>query len=521
MKLLVERGGADLGGCGLSRDTRGLGRWLWVAVVLLWAANSLQTFADPDLWGHLQFGLEHTQTGRVARFDPYSYTAAGAAWTNHEWLTEWSFGIAYSQMGAAGLMLLRSALLAATVTAVGVICARRRTPAWAIVLLAMFGITVMAQFFRVRPQMYTYALMAWLLVTCDGYRPDKRWRLCLIPFLILAWTNLHAGFVAGLGIFGAFWLSFAFPAWRDGRRNELIFLAAVLAASLGATLINPYGFDYWRYVLFAITLPRPAITEWQPVFAHNHALVTIYLAAAVAPATAWLLSTRKGHWAETAVFVLGVALAGKHVRHVPFLMLFGSLVFLRRVPEALEIWGPRLRRRIAAWAETRFPADASGSEVSWPRFGLGLLLFAAAVGGSWKAGHSLAAIPREGALVVSARDYPVQAVEFLRENNISGNLDAGFNWGEYCIFQALPPVSRVLRRPVRDGLPARGLAVGVDHRGGRGIPPTPGGLSHRNCTRAAGGRVRHVGRRPRRHGGDLPRLHGRESFFAARRKPTR
>jgi hypothetical protein len=414
-------------------------RWVLAAVLLLWGANSLQTFADPDLWGHLQFGLEHAASGQLARIDPYSYTAGGAEWTNHEWLTEWTFGVCYSQLGTAGLMLLRAALLASTLTAVGVICVRRRAPGWAILLLAMFGISVIAQFFRVRPQMYTYMLMAWLLVICDSHRLGKRWGLCLVPVLILAWTNLHAGFVAGLGIFGVFWLSFVIEAWRDSRRGrELAFLFAVLAAAFAVTLVNPYGLEYWRYVLFAITLPRPAITEWQPVFDHNGNLVAIYLAAAIIPAIAWLFSTRKGAWAETAVFALGAVIAGRHVRHVPFLMLFGSLVFLRRAPEAVAIWGPRLRRRIADWTEKNFPAESQGDAINWAGFGAFLLVFAAGVGGIWKAGHTLAAMPREGSLVVSAKDYPVQAVEFLRENGISGNLDCGFNWGEYCIFKLYP-----------------------------------------------------------------------------------
>jgi hypothetical protein len=177
-------------------------RWTWMAVGLLFLANSLQTLADPDLWGHLKFGLMHLEEGELARVDPYSYTAQGAEWTNHEWLTEWSFGVAYTPAGATGLMLLRAALLAATVAAVGVICYRRKLPPWAILVLAMVGVSVIAQFFRVRPQMYTYALMAWLLVICDGHRTGRRWGLCLVPLLILVWTNLHGGFVAGLGVFG-------------------------------------------------------------------------------------------------------------------------------------------------------------------------------------------------------------------------------------------------------------------------------------------------------------------------------
>jgi hypothetical protein len=420
-----------------NRPARSAWVWTGVAILVLFAGNALHTMADPDLWGHLRFGLAHREEGRLARVDPYSYTAPGAEWTNHEWLTEWSFAAAYSAGGAAGLMVLRGLLLAAAFTAVGVICYRRKLPPMAVLVLAIFGITVMSQFFRVRPQMFTYAAMAWLLVICDGHRPGKRVGLCLVPLLILAWTNLHAGFVAGLGVFGVFWLSFVVEAWRsersDERTRELKFLGAVMAACWAATLVNPYGIDYWRYVLFAVTLPRPAITEWRSVFTHNGVLQACYLASAIVPAALWLASSRKRFWAETAVFAIGVVLAGRHVRHLPFLMLFGSLVYARRIPEVWAVLETRLPRRPAQLSDS--PAV---QPTPWPALAFLLLLLMAGVGGGWKLGRNLAALPQDGALVVSTEDYPVQAIEFMLHNGVAGNLDCGFNWGEYCIFKLHP-----------------------------------------------------------------------------------
>lgn len=416
--------------------------WIWtcVAIVVLFAGNAIHTMADPDLWGHLRFGLTHLEEGRLARVDPYSYTAAGKAWTNHEWLTEWSFGVAYSAGGANGLMLLRAVLLALTITAIGVICYRRNLSPAATLVLAIFGITVLAQFFRVRPQMYTYTFMAWLLVICDGHRPGKRWGLSLVPLLILAWTNLHAGFVAGLGVFGVFWLGFVAEAWRGpDRRRELKFLAAVMAAAWAVTLVNPYGWHYWRYVYFAVTLPRPAITEWRSVFTHNHVLQLCYLASAIVPIVLWAFSSRKRFWAETAVFALGIALAGKHVRHLPFLMLFGALVYARRWPEVWKAHAPRLKQVLTIKTKQGESASSDlAGQSPWPALGFLLLLLMAGVGGGWKLGRNLAALPYDGALVVAADDYPVQAVEFMLQNGVGGNLDCGFNWGEYCIFKLFP-----------------------------------------------------------------------------------
>ena len=397
-----------------------------IAVAVLLLANCVRTDADPDLWGHLLFGLTSLEEGRLADTDPYSYTAQGCTWTNHEWLTELAFGAAYSALGTTGLILLRAALLTVAVAAVAVIAVRRRLPPIAMVGLALFGITVMAQLYRVRPQMFTYAFMALMLLLCDGHRAGRRLGLCLVPVMIAFWTNLHAGFVAGLGIFGIHWLGFVAEAWqRPDRWRELTFLGSVMFASLAATLLNPYGLDYWRYVLFAVTLPRPAITEWGSVFVQNGTVLCCYATAVLVPGYVLVRSRRTGHWAETAAFLLGAVLAAQHARHMAFLLLFGAVVFARRLPEFIELHGERLFGRSPQWKPLASAAFA-------------LLILATTVGGVTKLVREVRGLPSEGALVVSPDCYPVQAVDFLIRNQIRGNLDCGFTWGEYCIFKLFP-----------------------------------------------------------------------------------
>ncbi|MBW3600362.1 MAG: hypothetical protein KY475_24240, partial [Planctomycetes bacterium] len=107
-----------------------------------------------------------------------------------------------------------------------------------------------------------------------------------------------------------------------------------------------------------------------------------------------------------------------------------SVVYARRGPEVWSHFGPRVQRFLAGGEET-------GSS-PWPSFAFLLLLVMAGVGGGWKLGRNFMALPHEGPLVVSAEDYPVQAVEFMLQNGVAGNLDCSFNWGEYCIFKLHP-----------------------------------------------------------------------------------
>ncbi len=57
-------------------------------------AWSQPAVAGSDLWWHLASGRDIWSQGAIPRLDPYSFTAAGAAWMNHEWLWDvvyWGF----------------------------------------------------------------------------------------------------------------------------------------------------------------------------------------------------------------------------------------------------------------------------------------------------------------------------------------------------------------------------------------------------------------------------------------------
>ncbi len=403
--------------------------WLWtgLALLCLFLGNAWRMEADPDLWGHLRFGLESLAAGNLADSDPYSYSAPGAAWTNHEWLTELALAVCYSALGAPGLILLRAFLMAGMLAAIGLLIARRKLSPEATLGVALFGITILAEFYRIRPQMFTYTAFAWLIVLCDGHRVGRRGGLCLIPLLMALWCNFHAGFVAGLGIFGIYWCQFVWEARTHvDRHREWRFLAAILLAAIAATLLNPYGIDYWRYVLYAVTLPRPAITEWGPIWSQNRVVIGCYLAAVAIPAAMWLGSTRRQAPAETVSFALVAFLAAQHGRHLPFVIILGAIVFARRWPA----FQSGLKNRLSRNRSPEFLLPA--------RFGLALLMLVAILGGATKLTREVSAATTEGVLTVRAEFYPVAAVSFLKQQRISGNLFCGFSWGEYCLWHLAP-----------------------------------------------------------------------------------
>src|SRR5687768_10146322 len=68
------------------------------------------TRADPDLWGHLRFGLDILHDGALPARDPYSFTA-DRPWINHEWAAEVLTAIAFRMAGPGGLVGLKVAVI--------------------------------------------------------------------------------------------------------------------------------------------------------------------------------------------------------------------------------------------------------------------------------------------------------------------------------------------------------------------------------------------------------------------------
>ena len=79
---------------------------------------------------------------------------------------------------------------------------------------------------------------------------------------------MHGGCFVGLGRYFPF---IALGEFLNKKKNFTPYII-VLALSLCAMFINPYGIKYVYFLFHAITLKRTAITEWQPIFHQIHVL---------------------------------------------------------------------------------------------------------------------------------------------------------------------------------------------------------------------------------------------------------
>lgn len=392
------------------------------------------TLADPDLWGHTLYGLRAIDQGVLTeRFDPFSYTAAGASWVNHEWLAEYQFGWLWKTFGAIGLSTWRNlAVLIVFLVAAWSIRASRASVASAVLLLVLSAECLSDFVVFVRPQLATFALFAVTLAILSRHweRPDIR-SLWLLPLLMAAWVNLHGGFLAGLGMIGLFtagWMVRAYKnrgEWRAARR-----MMVVCGLAVGATLINPYGVELQR-MLWHHLWTTQSVREWQalwqtsqsPVYYVPFLLVGIAFAA-----------SRRWRWIDLAVMIVVGWQAVSHLRHIALLCIAAMVLLPGPLSDGLDRLFPHIRRQFA------------GREHRWKRVAavVSVVVFLAVlqIRGSaelWKAGVAPWNIGVETRSQVPG--MPLAAVELLKQEQFSGNLVTDYGWGQFVIWHLHPRIA--------------------------------------------------------------------------------
>ena len=381
-------------------------------------------FTDPDYWWHLRTGQLIVESGSVPQYDPFSFTAAGSRWIAHEWLSDVIIYGVESGLGYAGSAILFS------LVALGALFVMHRlllkmglSPRLALVIVALGGIMSL-RYWTVRPQVFTWLLLAVFLYTLYTYHRDGKGRLWHLPLLMLVWANLHAGYVIGLLLLGL-WLAAMVAErvlWHE--RRDLRGPALVLAASFVATAVNPNGLALLTYPLTYIAPGNASfnlVSEWQSPDFHRPMHLPLALGIIILVAVGVMGSGRN-------LFRLGLALlftflALQSSRHQPVF----ALMFILVVGDVLcERW---------AWARRpdRQPPGARG----YPALNWSLLAMAVLT--------ALVMLPRQPLAQVYATPntggtppYPVEGADFIRRHYPEARMFNSYLWGGYLINELYP-----------------------------------------------------------------------------------
>lgn len=371
-----------------------------------------RTIADPDLWGHVRFGLDTIQNRGIIRIDPYSYLTAGQPWINHEWLAEVFFAFAWIAAGPTGLIALKTGLWVITYLLLFWYLSRYSVSHLRLGILLFISMTLTFPLFvTVRPHSFTAVFYVIVLISILQAESGKLRSLWVCPIIFVLWPNLHGAFLAGIGILYLWAAMFLLKNRSSGVWRQV--LPPVLLCGV-ALLANPYGLELLTFLFRHLPDSRLEIIEWQPM--QLHSITGVFYLLWLLIVLCGLFFSRKPRNPRLMVLMLLTS-------YLPFMAQRYILFFILT---ALLFAGVHI---IDAWEKFMPESQRSTRRPLWlPVFALitaGLLL-------AWKWTNFLE-IP-----IKNPESYPINAVSILNQSQVNGNLAVYFDWGDYAIWHLTP-----------------------------------------------------------------------------------
>ncbi|KQC10021.1 MAG: hypothetical protein APR62_12810 [Smithella sp. SDB] len=444
--------------------------------VIIYILTFLINVPDYDLWARLAVGSIFFQTGHVLKHDIFSYLPTKNLWIDHEWGSSVVFYFLTKYLGEWGLFALKAVILLTIFILIIKIIKLQTGKNAGIFYLTFIGFSLLPGFANlIRCQVFTYMFFTlWLYVLekirrgeNHGYEPQikreksfaasswvsyptlcpdkvgaqlsipavlryRNWSftnklIWIFPATMLLWANMHGGFLAGIGLV----IIYAFGELFN-RKNFLRYFG-ILALIIPVTFINPYGFDLWNYIIEAAIMPRPHIWEWTSISlkgpVHIFAGFKIHILTgfmfivllAIIVSIKLLLQKERPDWTKIILFIILLYLGIKHQRHTVFFMLAASGLFYYQF---VDLFNPL----------QRFIRDILTEKVYkvWniTKYSFGYIVLG---------GIFVYTIPHlSDNIIVDPFVYPVGSLEFIKQNNISGNLATSFGWGSYAFWKLYP-----------------------------------------------------------------------------------
>jgi hypothetical protein len=412
---------------------------------LLARSNGFQTLlGDGDTGWHIRTGDWMLQNGRIPVADFFSFSKPGGEWFAWEWLWDGAFSWLQKTGGMAAVLLVSVIVICFSSALVyGITKNKSRN---SIVSLAVSLVAMCAASFHwmARPHIFTFLFVAIFYQFLDTGMVKTRRMMVALPLLMVLWTNIHGGFIAGLIIIGAFvggeFLRFLCTAGNEkvtSRANAIIY-AQVFGLCLAATFVNPYFYKLHQHVIayLADGYQMKHIGEFQSISFH-HPLASYYeVLLVVGLATAFWNLLRRDF---TPVLLI---LSWAHL----------SLVSGRNIPLFAIVASPLIAFAITSWV-----AELRNSDVDWIR------RYAAVVNRFCSEVNVMERIPRlhlvSGAAVwlagsllyaptpapkfqaeYNAATFPVRAVDELQKLNLTSRVFSTDDWSGYVIYRLYPRV---------------------------------------------------------------------------------
>lgn len=383
--------------------------------LLIFAICTNSQYFDYDLWARLIAGMGVIDGGHVLKADFLSYTPVHT-WYDHEYGSGVIFYALLKLFGPFSLIILESILFFGIFFFITkIIKLRTQSNAYNIIFFIFPILALVVNFNQpVRCHMFSFLLFTVFIYILEMARKGQNKPLFLIPPLIILWNNLHGGVVAGIGLL----LMYAFGELLNKKPFKKYLITFAVSAPL--LIINPWGYEYIKFLLMANTMKRPDVSEWWGIFSKFYFFKLIpfklFMVGILGIETVTLFKNISENFKEwyknldkTKYILLLVTLylAVTKMKLLPFFVITGTIFGYEDFYKLI--------------AKINLPEWKNKVLYSTLIF---MTLFSLAI--------------KEISIPVSFESYPVKEIEFVKINNLKGKLLINFGLGSYASYKLYP-----------------------------------------------------------------------------------
>lgn len=415
---------------------------LWVAAFVAVIVKGSQIInADGDLPLHLAVGNYILDYKVIPLHDVFSHTMTGDPYTPHEWLAEIIYAVINRLFGLDGSILLTAVVIATAFWLVYVRSRRECNSFLSLILVGALTLLCSAIHWLARPHIFTFLLLAVWMIVLDSMQRGKPRNGWWLPLIMLVWVNLHGAYIAGIVTWGLYGFGLAWDRlWFKSPETKTLpasfwrwYILGGVAAIL-ITLANPNGLGLWNNSLGFLSnnfLVNHTDEYVAPDF-HNpdHWSFLVYIVLLVI--ALGLRKDRVGveHLAPSAAWL---AMSLYSVRNIPLFVIIAAPLLAGSLENILLRYsGSPLVRWILQRDENLNKTNSTAKGVLWP-----VITMVAVV-----AGLSLGVRLDKDQIGnnFDPNKFPVDAVNWLKENPQEGDVFNYYLWGGYLLYRAWPDV---------------------------------------------------------------------------------
>ena len=384
--------------------------------LLILAFTTAANYFDFDLWARLIAGMGVLDGGHVLKDDFLSYTPVHT-WWDHEWGSGVIFYFFLKYFGPYSLIILQAILMFLIFfTASRIVKLRNNGQPYNILFYFFSLMAVMGTLNSpIRCHMFSFLLFTVFIYILERVREGKNKFLFLIPFLTILWNNIHGGVVSGLGLL----LMYAFGEFLNKKEFAKYLITFVISSI--TLIINPWGIEYIKFLLMANTMQRTYIIEWWGIFSKfhlfKHLIFKIFMVFAILVEGINVFKNIKldglKNWYIKAdkvkyiILLTTLYLAISHVKLMPFFVISVLCFTYNDFCSLCEKYKFSVLTNKAIYI---------------------LLLFISI----------FTLISKDFSVPVGMGSYPVKEVEFIKKNNLKGNILVNFGLGSYVSYKTYP-----------------------------------------------------------------------------------